>query len=46
MFIPNVLKQSQIFGIKRNISTVLSLVKELLGNQNDTDISMMTAFRK
>ena len=46
IFIPNVFQQYQIFDIQWIIPTEPSLVKEVLGNQIDTDISVMTAFGK
>jgi len=46
LLISDVFQRDQIMGIRRNISTVASLVKEILRNQNQADISVMHTSRK
>jgi len=46
LLISNVFRRDQITGIERNIFTVASLMKEILRNQNNFDISVITASRK
>jgi hypothetical protein len=42
----NVLQYNNILYVERNIPTVAPLVKEILSNQNDADIPVMSTFRK
>ena len=42
----DVFQRHQIMGIERNISTVASLMKQILRNENHADISVIAAFRK
>jgi len=44
--ISDVFQRDQIMGIQRNISTVVSMMKEILSNQNLADIFVMAASRK
>jgi hypothetical protein len=44
--ITHVFQNNIILRVQWDIATVLALMKQILGNQNDTDIPMMAAFRK
>jgi len=46
IFMSEVLQREEIMGFQRNITTVASLVYQILRNQNQADISVMAVSRK
>ena len=46
ILIPHVFQYYYILCVQRDITTLPHLMKEVLANQNDTDIPVMAAFRK
>ena len=46
LLITQVFQYHYILSVQRNIATVPPLMKEVLGNQNDTDTPVMAAIRK
>ena len=46
LLIPHVFQYHFVLSILRDIAAVPPLMKEVLGNQKDTDIPVIFAFRK